>query len=916
MAALTPMMQQYLTIKEEARDAFLFFRLGDFYELFFDDAILASKELEITLTGRAGGGEEKIPMCGVPYHSAEGYIARLVDKGYKVAICEQVEDPAVAKGVVRREIVRVVTPGTVMESKSLTDKSNNYIVSVAAEGGQLALAACDLSTGELYATSFAGSAELLQDEINVYFPAEIVGDAGVLEQLRSRPSLTSRPVLYTERQPMEAEALLQLLPGQSLDGLPAVRVRAVSLLAGYLSETQKRSLGHLRAVQSYEPSQYLILDPFTRRNLELTETVHGRSRKGSLLWLLDRTKTSMGGRLLRRWIDKPLLSAAAVEERLEAVAALYGNLILREDVRGELDGIYDLERLVGRVAYGTAGGRDLAALKASLDRVPALLQLLADSGSATLRRLTHGVDGCGDLREMIDTVLVDEPPVSVREGGLIRSGYDSYLDQLREASTSGKKWLADLERREREATGIRTLKIGYNKVFGYFLEVSKANIASLPEGRYERKQTLANAERYVTPELKEKERLILEAEEKMTDLEYSLFIQLRDGIAGQLHRLQRLADIIAQADVLQSLAAVSAERRYVRPEVTDGYDLDIDGGRHPVVEAVLEGTSFMANGTQLGRDEARMLLITGPNMAGKSTYMRQTALICIMAQIGCFVPARSARLPLVDRIFTRIGAADDLAGGQSTFMVEMRDIQQMTDKATVRSLVIIDELGRGTSTAEGMSIAQAVIEFLHDVTGCKALVSTHFHELSHLEESLKYLNNACMAVKESGGDVTFLRKLVPGAASTSYGIYCARLAGLPDSIIGRAYKLLETLENQYDEGAGRSTRANSEMIRETAAAYAVEAVSNVGAGPGGSANAAVNAGMESTTGNETAKSPVQLSIFGEESADMTGSGKRRSGKAAETADELADKLRKLDLLNMTPLQAIQWLSDMKGKLSV
>ncbi|PLT45802.1 DNA mismatch repair protein MutS [Paenibacillus pasadenensis] len=912
MAALTPMMQQYLSIKEEAKDAFLFFRLGDFYELFFDDAVLAAKELEITLTGRAGGGEDRIPMCGVPYHSAEGYIARLIEKGYKVAICEQVEDPSVAKGVVRREIVRVVTPGTVMESKSLSDKANNYIVSVAAEAGQLALAACDLSTGELYATSFDEASELLQDEINVYGPAEIVGDASVLERLRAQPPAAGRPALYTERLPMDEDKLRQLLPDGALDGLPPARLRAVSLLAGYLAETQKRSLGHLRRVQGYEPSQYLILDPFTRRNLELTETVQGRSRKGSLLWLLDRTKTSMGGRLLRRWIDKPLLSAAAVEERLDAVAALHADLIQREDIRAELDGIYDLERLVGRVAYGTAGGRDLAALKASLERVPSLLALLAGSGSETLRRLADGVDDCGDLREMIDTVLVDEPPVSTREGGLIRAGYDDYLDQLREASSGGKRWLADLERREREATGIRSLKIGYNKVFGYYLEVSKANLGSLPEGRYERKQTLANAERFVTPELKEKERLILEAEEKMTDLEYSLFLQLRDHIADQLHRLQRLADVIARADVLQSLAAVSAERRYVRPQMGEEYDLSIEGGRHPVVEAVLDGAPFMANGAELSEDGARVLLITGPNMAGKSTYMRQTALICIMAQIGCFVPARSARLPLVDRIFTRIGAADDLAGGQSTFMVEMRDIQQMTDKATRRSLVIIDELGRGTSTAEGMSIAQAVIEFLHDRTGCKALVSTHFHELSHLEQSLRCLRNASMAVKESGGDVTFLRRLVPGAASTSYGIYCARLAGLPESIIGRAYELLAGHEAPAAASAraGEHGRGEGLAAREAAAAYeeAIEPQARPDERPTGAAEPIAS---DRPAAPQTA---VQLSIFGEPETLAAGGGKRRAGRGADAADELAERLRKLDLFNLTPMQAMQWLNEEKVRL--
>lgn len=927
MAALTPMMEQYMSIKQEAKDAFLFFRLGDFYELFFDDAVLASRELEITLTGRAGGGEERIPMCGVPYHSAEGYIARLIEKGYKVAICEQVEDPAAAKGVVRREIVRVVTPGTVMETKSLADKTNNYIVSVAQEGGQFALAACDLTTGELYATSFTGGLELLQDEINVYVPAEIVGDAAVLDSLKQKLSAGAKPVLYTAREPMDAPQLAALFPDGALDGLASSRLRAVSALAGYLVETQKRSLGHVRSIRSYEPNQYLILDPFTRRNLELTETVQGRSRKGSLLWLLDRTKTSMGGRLLRRWIDKPLLSAAAVEERLEAVEALHGNLILREDLRGELDGIYDLERLVGRVAYGTAGGRDLAALRASLERVPAVLELLAASPSDTLRQLAGGVDECADLREMIDTVLVDEPPVSVREGGLIRAGYDAYLDQLREASTGGKRWLAELERREREATGVKTLKIGYNKVFGYFLEVSKANISALPEGRYERKQTLANAERYVTPELKEKERLILEAEEKMTDLEYSLFLQLRDAVSAQLHRLQRLAETIACADVLQSLAAVSAERRYVRPAVSDGYDLLIEGGRHPVVEAVMEDVSFMANGADLSQGGARVLLITGPNMAGKSTYMRQTALICVMAQIGCFVPARSARLPLVDRIFTRIGAADDLVGGQSTFMVEMRDIQQMTDKATERSLVIIDELGRGTSTAEGMSIAQAVIEYLHDRTGCKALVSTHFHELSHLEESLEHLSNASMAVKESGGDVTFLRRLVPGAASTSYGIYCARLAGLPESIIGRAYELLESAESHYspvpakkgDPGEGNRAAPDRQAgampaPQGPAGAAGAEMRHPEGADKAERALEGAAAYRAEAAAGAAAADPVQLSIFGEEAAHPDAPSKRKAGKHEDAADAFADSLRKLDLLNMTPLQAIQWLSDMKAKL--
>ncbi|WP_337101434.1 DNA mismatch repair protein MutS [Paenibacillus sp. YIM B09110] len=886
MSTYTPMIQQYLAVKEQAKDAFLFFRLGDFYEMFFDDAINASRELEITLTGREGGTDQKIPMCGVPHHSAENYISRLVEKGYKVAVCEQVEDPAVAKGVVRREIVRIITPGTVMETKSLEGKSNNFIVAVVQSGGMLGLSACDLSTGELYVTSVPDQLEALIDEINVYQPAEIVGDAVLMDKLQGA-AVWNRQLLLTAREPMEEDKLQQQFKPGELDSLSQARLLAISVLTGYLDETQKRSLGHVQKISSYEPNQYMILDHYTRRNLELTETVRDRSKKGSLLWLLDRTQTSMGARMLRRWIDKPLLSKSAIDTRLDAVEELYRNLILREDIRTELQPIYDLERLVGRVAFGSANGRDLNALKSSLRRIPGLAALCDQSGSKVLRELVAGVDDCGDLADMIDTVVVEDPPVTIREGGLIRAGYDDYLDQLREASTNGKRWLAELERQEREATGIKTLKIGYNKVFGYFLEVSKANLAMLPEGRYERKQTLANAERFVTPELKEKERLILEAEDKMVDLEYEKFIELRDHLSLHLHRLQRAAAIIAEIDAYQSLAHVSAERRYARPQINEAYDLQIEDGRHPVVEAMMDGTPFISNGTSLRKEQQWMLLITGPNMAGKSTYMRQVALICIMAQIGCFVPAKSAVIPLIDRIFTRIGAADDLIGGQSTFMVEMKDIQIMTEKASASSLVIIDELGRGTSTGEGMAIAQAVIEYVHHHIGCKALVSTHFHELAHLEDSLPALANARMAVEESGDNVTFLRKLISGAASTSYGIYCAQLAGLPQSIIGRAYELLEGSE---DMTLTTSIPVVSkpvlvpEAVAESAAAYEHAVVSPV------------------------SPNVVQLSIFDE----PPPASKR---KASPKAEQLAEQLRKLDLFNLTPMQAMQWLNDMKSKLN-
>jgi DNA mismatch repair protein MutS len=898
MAGYTPMILQYLAIKEEAKDAFLFFRLGDFYEMFFEDAIAASRELEITLTGREGGGEQKIPMCGVPYHSAENYISRLVDKGYKVAICEQVEDPAAAKGVVRREIVRIITPGTVMESKALEGKTNNFIAAIVRLGGILGLSACDLSTGELYVTSFPEHIEALIDEINVYQPSELVGDSELFSLVQGA-AVWNKQLLLTAREPMDADKLAEQFGEQELAKIAGARLQAVSVLTGYLEETQKRSLGHVRTITSYEPNQYMILDHYTRRNLELTETVRDRNKKGSLLWLLDRTQTSMGARLLRRWIDKPLLSSAAVEARLDAVETLYLDLILRDDIRSELQPIYDLERLVGRVAFGSANGRDLNALRSSLRRIPQLTALCEQSGSKVLQALVDGTDNCSDLADLIETVLVDEPPVTIREGGLIRPGYDAYLDQLREASTNGKKWLAELERQEREATGIKTLKIGYNRIFGYYLEVSKANLSSLPEGRYERKQTLANAERFVTPELKEKERLILEAEDKMVDLEHERFIELRDHLSLHLHRLQKAAAIIAELDVYQSLATVSAERRFSRPQVTESYDLHIEDGKHPVVEAMMDGTPFISNGTALHKDKQWMLLITGPNMAGKSTYMRQVALICIMAQMGCFVPAKSAVIPLIDRIFTRIGAADDLIGGQSTFMVEMKDIQTMTEKATSNSLVIIDELGRGTSTGEGMAIAQAVIEYVHHHIGCKALVSTHFHELAHLEESLPSLTNARMAVEESGDNVTFLRKLIPGAASTSYGIYCAQLAGLPQSIIGRAYELLDETEGFDMQKAAPIANAASHRMEST---YSYEQLPSLQQEGKKQAEAA----MES-------RGIVQLSIFDEPAAAKEAEPAKR--KASPKAEQLAEQLRKLDLFNLTPMQAMQWLNDMKSKLN-
>ncbi|ANS74660.1 DNA mismatch repair protein MutS [Paenibacillus yonginensis] len=925
MAKFTPMIEQYLSVKEEAKDAFLFFRLGDFYEMFFDDAILAAKELEITLTGRAGGADEKIPMCGVPYHSAENYIQRLIEKGYKVAICEQVEDPAAAKGVVRREIVRVVTPGTVMEGKAVAEKSNNYMVAVTEVDHVMAIAACDLSTGELHVTSAPSNQEWLRDEINIYSPSEMIGDEQLLAWIKEQSGPLGKPVVYSPRAKAQDEVGRKQFGEAAWIRLEPERRACVAMLVAYLGETQKRSLGQLSRISAYEPEQYMILDPFTRRNLELVETVRDRSKKGSLLHLLDRTETSMGARLLRRWVDKPLLSRSQVEVRLEAVEELYGAFMLREDLKEKLKGIYDLERLVGRIAFGTANGRDLNALKLSLLQIPELKELCSGSASATLGRIASGMDDCGDLASLIEEAIADDPPVSVRDGGLIRPGFNAKLDELREASTNGKRWIADLEAAERQATGIKSLKVGYNKVFGYYIEITKSNLTSLPEGRYERKQTLANAERFVTPELKEREALILEAEDRMLDLEYGLFSEVRDQLSANIPRLQRLAEAVAEIDVLRSLAAVSAESGFVRPVLTDGYDFVVENGRHPVVETVMEGSSFIANGTNLKRD-ASILLITGPNMAGKSTYMRQVALISIMAQIGCFVPAGRAEIPMVDRIFTRIGAADDLIGGQSTFMVEMADIQVMTEKATPRSLIIIDELGRGTSTTEGIAIAQAVIEYVHDVIGCKALVSTHFHELAHLESGLSKLRNYSMAVQESGDKVHFLRKLVPGAASTSYGIYCAKLAGLPAAITDRASSLLGDLEKvSVLAVSGEAVKAAvPEQALSTAAPDAAGQADSGRSGirlPGaGGSEVRYSAQETADSGKALAETAaaaeqevVQLSIFGDEQAEQAVSGSAASAKEEAKLRGLVKQLKQADIMNMTPLQAMGLLNELKMK---
>ncbi|MFM1650914.1 DNA mismatch repair protein MutS [Brevibacillus sp. B_LB10_24] len=786
MTQYTPMIQQYLAIKQEYPDTFLFFRLGDFYELFFEDAVKASRELEITLTGREGGGEERIPMCGVPHHSADTYIAELLKKGYKVAVCEQVEDPKAAKGVVRREVTRVITPGTMMEGQWLTDKENNYIVSIGASGGRASIAACDMSTGEMYVTT--PRADAVWEEALRYQPKELVlcGEE-IAEGVLHLPFMKLAPDQIDS-------GLADSQYGEQAAGLGESQKLAISALLQYIGTTQKRGLSHLRQLEVYETAQFLQLDAFSRRNLELTETIRDKSKKGSLLWLLDRTETAMGGRQLRRWIERPLLDRAEIERRLDAVHHLYEDLLLASDIRAALHEVYDIERLTGRIAYGNANARDLVQLRVSLEHIPELKVRLADSGLPVLSELADGMDACDDLVSLLRQALVEDPPLSVREGGLIRPGYDAYLDKLQLASREGKDWIAQLEQAEREATGIRSLKVGFNKVFGYYIEISRANLSHVPEGRYERKQTLANAERFITPELKEREALILEAEEKMVELEYQLFVQVRSELAQHVARLQSLAEKVAAVDVLQSFATVSYERGYVRPQIVTSGEFVVREGRHPVVEAVLSKEKYVANDVALDQEQRQVLLITGPNMAGKSTYMRQIALMAIMAQIGCFVPAKEASLSLVDQIFTRIGAADDLVGGHSTFMVEMLETKQALVKATSRSLILLDEIGRGTSTYDGMALAQAVIEHIHDRIGAKTLFSTHYHELTQLAESLPRVVNVNARCEERDGKLLFLHKIAEGRADKSYGIHVAELAEMPRSVISRARQILHELE--------------------------------------------------------------------------------------------------------------------------
>ena len=806
MTAVTPMMQHYIDTKKQYPDCILFYRLGDFYEMFFEDAITASKELEITLTGKSCGQEERAPMCGVPYHAAEGYINKLVTKGFKVAICEQVEDPKLAKGIVKREVVRVVSAGTNLNLQALEDGKNNYLMSIVYLPNRIGVSVADVTTGDYYLTEVEDSKKLV-DEIIKYMPAEIISNDAFLmcgidiNDLKERLSIAIYPLEPWHfdddscRKCLLRHFKLNTLSGLGIEDFKTGIIAAGGLLQ-YLYETQKTSLTHFTHLYPYISSKYMLLDSATRKNLELTETLREKAKRGSLLWILDKTKTAMGARTLRSYLEQPLVDEMMITERLDAISELNSDIVSRDEIREYLTAIYDLERLLGRVSYKTANPRDMIALRNSLEMLPHIKTVLSAFSVTMLRTIDAQIDGLEDLFHYIDNAIIEEPPIALKEGGIIKNGFSQDIDMLKEAKTKGKEWLAELENQDRERTGIKGLKIKYNKVFGYYFEITNSYKNMVPED-YIRKQTLANAERYTTPKLKELEDTILNAEDKLYNLEYDLFCEVRDVVGAQLERIQSTAKAIAKLDVFTSLSFVSEKNNYIRPSVNKKGIIQIKDGRHPVVEKMIPNDLFVTNDTFLDNANQCISVITGPNMAGKSTYMRQVALIVLMTQIGCFVPAKSANIGIVDRIFTRVGASDDLASGQSTFMVEMNEVANILRNATADSLLILDEIGRGTSTYDGLSIAWAVIEHISNrkILGAKTLFATHYHELTELEGKISNVNNYCIAVKENGDDIVFLRKIIKGGADRSYGIQVAKLAGVPDIVIGRAKEIAEQLSN-------------------------------------------------------------------------------------------------------------------------
>jgi DNA mismatch repair protein MutS len=877
VAKLSPMMEQYVATKEKYKDCILFYRLGDFYEMFFDDAILASKELEITLTGKDCGMEERAPMCGIPFHAADTYINQLVKKGYKVAIGEQVEDPKLAKGLVKREVIRIVTPGTNLSSESLEESKNNYLMCISYVGKNYGISVTDLSTG-VFKTCQIQQAEKVVDEINKFQPSEVLYQAGVeqVEEIhavceRLQVSHTEAPDYYfnleTDEETLKRQFHINSIEGLGLKDSPAC-VASCGALMQYLHETQMSSLSHINHIETYSVDSFMILDSATRRNLELTETLRDKQKRGSLLWVLDKTKTAMGARKLREFVEQPLLYKDAIEKRLDAIEAINKELIVREELREYLNTIYDLERLLTRIALKTANPRDLLAFKTSIQYLPDIYNLLRELPCERINEIYEDYDSLEDLYDLLEQAIVEEPPVSIKEGGIFKQGYRDEIDELRLAKTECKTWLADLESKEREKTGIKGLKIKYNKVFDYYFEVTNSFKSLVPD-YFIRKQTLVNAERFTTDELNTLSGKILGAEDKLYALEYDCYVELREKLAAALVRVQKMAGYIAELDALCSLAYVADKNNYVRPSLnTDGV-IDIKGGRHPVVEKMLANDSFVENDTYLNNAESRISIITGPNMAGKSTYMRQTALITLLAQIGSFVPAESANIGLCDRIFTRVGASDDLASGQSTFMIEMNEVANILRNATKDSLLILDEIGRGTSTFDGLSIAWAVVEYIADpnILGAKTLFATHYHELTELEGKLSSVNNFCIAVQEEGDDIVFLRKIIKGGADRSYGIQVARLAGVPEPVLKRAREICNEL-------------IDSDIITK---------VKDIDIKP---------ALSEHPKKKEARSSDYeQLSLFSSP-VEMT----------------IANELKTMDLNNMTPIKAMLYLQELQERL--
>ncbi len=877
VAKLSPMMEQYVATKEKYKDCILFYRLGDFYEMFFDDAILASKELEITLTGKDCGMEERAPMCGIPFHAADTYINQLVKKGYKVAIGEQVEDPKLAKGLVKREVIRIVTPGTNLSSESLEESKNNYLMCISYVGKNYGISVTDLSTG-VFKTCQIQQAEKVVDEINKFQPSEVLYQAGVeqVEEIhavceRLQVSHTEAPDYYfnleTDEETLKRQFHINSIEGLGLKDSPAC-VASCGALMQYLHETQMSSLSHINHIETYSVDSFMILDSATRRNLELTETLRDKQKRGSLLWVLDKTKTAMGARKLREFVEQPLLYKGAIEKRLDAIEAINKELIVREELREYLNTIYDLERLLTRIALKTANPRDLLAFKTSIQYLPDIYNLLRELPCERINEIYEDYDSLEDLYDLLEQAIVEEPPVSIKEGGIFKQGYRDEIDELRLAKTECKTWLADLESKEREKTGIKGLKIKYNKVFDYYFEVTNSFKSLVPD-YFIRKQTLVNAERFTTDELNTLSGKILGAEDKLYALEYDCYVELREKLAAALVRVQKMAGYIAELDALCSLAYVADKNNYVRPSLnTDGV-IDIKGGRHPVVEKMLANDSFVENDTYLNNAESRISIITGPNMAGKSTYMRQTALITLMAQIGSFVPAESANIGLCDRIFTRVGASDDLASGQSTFMIEMNEVANILRNATKDSLLILDEIGRGTSTFDGLSIAWAVVEYIADpnILGAKTLFATHYHELTELEGKLSSVNNFCIAVQEEGDDIVFLRKIIKGGADRSYGIQVARLAGVPEPVLKRAREICNELID-----SDITTKVKDIDIKPALS--------------------------EQPKKKETRSSDYeQLSLFSSP-VEMT----------------IANELKTMDLNNMTPIKAMLYLQELQERL--